>query len=498
MAAPALTFPSWMLGADDRADIQGIVTTGFGHLSYAGLLFARFTSTGGAAGFLDALLPDVTTAAPWGRGEDKRKPEHTLNVSLTYAGLERLGLPSEALRGFPTEFVAGMPSRAAVLGDRGESAPGSWEIGAPREDTTIHALLLVHAGSSDAVQQRLDALRSALIGTGEEAAPAQEGQRRARSREHFGFANDGLSQPNIEGLRHEDLRDAWTVRRGEFLLGHLNEMGIYPASAGVEAANDPDGVLPPFPSGALPGCRDFGRNGSYLVYRKLEQHVERFWTFVRDQCAPAASGEPDLQRRMLVLVSKLMGRWPGGAPLVLAPDYDDPGLSERNDFLYRPTDAGGFSCPLGAHIRRANPRDAVNRVRDTAEQAIASANQHRILRRGIGYGEPAFDPREIEDGRAPLEFRPGPRGLHFIALNADIKRQFEFVQQTWLNNPKFAGLHADKDAVVGDNETPGRATIQARPVRRAVRGIPRFVTVRGGAYLFLPSITALRFLARRS
>jgi Dyp-type peroxidase family len=187
------------------------------------------------------------------------------------------------------------------------------------------------------------------------------------------------------------------------------------------------------------------------------------------------------------LAAKFVGRWPSGAPLVLSPDKDDPALADADDFGYFDRDPRGFACPLGSHIRRANPRDSLGP--DTT-RALASANRHRILRRGRSYGPRLQDPR-VDDG--------ADRGLHFICLNSDIERQFEFVQQTWINNPVFGGLNGEVDPLVGyqDKLEKGDAmmTVQADPVRMRVHNIRPFVTVKGGAYFFLPSIRALRFLA---
>jgi Dyp-type peroxidase family len=485
-----------MLSPVDRADIQGILTTGYGHLWHSGYLFVRFARSDAAAAWLGALVPEVKTAAPWGRGENKVKPKEAVNVALTYAGLEMLGIGEETRRTLPVEFIQGMPSRAPVLGDRGDNAPRGWEFGDPPD--SIHALVIVHAEDNARLERRLDQLQGSL-GEGDElAAPPQIGEKQKDGREHFGFANDGISQPRIEGLRREDVPGPTVMRRGEFILGYLNELGLYPTSPAVAAGRDAAGVLPWFPEGYLPDYRDLGRNGSFLVYRKLEQDVAGFWRFIQDTCK--GKGDADaLEPDMAALAAKFVGRWTGGAPLVLSPDNDEADLAKKNDFMYRATDELGLSCPIGAHIRRANPRDALRRIRDTRSEALASVNQHRILRRGMSYGEPAFEPARVAPRRAPRDLRPDgkPRGLHFIAINADTKRQFEFVQQTWLNNPGFAVLYAEKDPVVGDNDGSGRATLQRRPVRLAIAGIPRFVSVRAGAYFFLPGMTALRYLSRR-
>ena len=496
MAAAAVTRPSTMLSAADRADIQGLLTTGYGHLGHSAYVFVRLAGAEAAGDWLGGLAPQVRSAAPWGRGKGKVKPDEATNVALTYAGLRTLGIPDETRRTLPVELVDGMPSRAAVLGDHGDSAPGKWELGG--DPDAIHALVIVQARTRETLDERVAQIEAALEGHGELAAPVQIGERQPDAREHFGFANDGISQPRIEGLRQEDVPGPWVIRRGEFMLGHLNELGLYPTSPAVAAGNDPDGVLPRFPEGYLPDYRDLGRNGSYLVYRKLEQDVAGFWSFLQSLSERPGDGQAT-EADMAALGAKFMGRWPSGAPLALSPDRDDKARAKDNDFMYRAEDREGLRCPLGAHIRRANPRDALMRIRDTPEQALDSVKQHRVLRRGMAYGESAFDPRKVAPGHAPRDLRPDgkPRGLHFVAVNADTKRQFEFVQQTWLNNPKFSGLYADRDPVVGANDAGGRATNQRRPVRTSVSGIPRFVHVRGGAYFFLPGMTALRFLAQR-
>jgi Dyp-type peroxidase family len=487
-----------MLSDEARQDLQGIITTGYGHLRHAAFLFVRFEDQVSAKGWLRGILPTLTTAEPWEKDAlgRKRRPDSTLNLALTCQGLQTFGLPEETVASFPTEFVLGMPSRADVLGDTGDDAPKAWELGGPG-NTGLHGVLLIYGDSEDTVDKRLTALRKSFEESGGIVqVSVQRGTRTERGTEPFGFNADGLSQPRIEGVRHVDVPGRWVIRTGEFILGYLNELGLYPPSPAVSMAHDPKKILPPFPEGALPECRDFGRNGTFLVYRKLIQDVSGFWRFIQQQTE--GPGDRDAWRhRILILASKFMGRWPSGAPLVLAPNRDDPELAIRNDFLYRPSDQDGLACPIGAHIRRANPRDSLLRVRDTADESIRTSNQHRIIRRGVPFGRHLFPDRELDQGDGPMDLKDdgNSRGLHFFAVNADNKRQFEFVQQTWLNNPKFNGLYDDKDPVVGDNDGTTGMTIPRTPLRRTISGIPRFVHVKAGAYFFLPSVSALRFLA---
>jgi deferrochelatase/peroxidase EfeB len=249
----------------------------------------------------------------------------------------------------------------------------------------------------------------------------------------------------------------------------------------VPATLDQGGILPPlnnpYHSAQL---KDMGRNGSYVVYRKLEQDVAGFWEFMKGE-AILITGSADTEY-MTWLASRCVGRWPSGAPLVLTPDIDDRTLGNRDDFLYG-DDVEGLACPFGSHIRRTNPRDVVRPY--PTEQSLSMSEAHRLLRRARVFGS------------APVD---APRGIHFFCVNASIKTQFEFVQQTWCNNPRFAGLNDNKDPIIGDNartdQTPSRMTIPRRPFTVRTSALPRFVKVRAGMYLFMPSLTALRFLAR--
>jgi deferrochelatase/peroxidase EfeB len=185
----------------------------------------------------------------------------------------------------------------------------------------------------------------------------------------------------------------------------------------------------------------------------------------------------------------MVGRWASGAPIVLYPD-GDPGEVGSNDFGYQNDDQSGLrSCPVGAHVRRANPRDSSE---SSPAEGLKTTLNHRILRRGRPYGLPYVDPPTRPGEEAAAE-----RGLVFLCLNADIERQFEFVQHTWINNPYFGGHRGEVDPVVGARPAEGGAfTMPDEPVRRKVSGLPEFVTTRGGAYFFLPGVTALAFLSQ--
>jgi Dyp-type peroxidase family len=279
-------------------------------------------------------------------------------------------------------------------------------------------------------------------------------------REHFGFA-DGISQPTIAGLSARTDLPSNTIQPGEVILGYPNEYG------------------------RLTEHPPFARNGTYLVFRHLSQDVRGFWRYV-----DGAVGGDAVRRTWLA--SKMVGRWPSGAPLTLAPDADDPLLSSANDFTYHQFDAFGLSCPIGAHVRRSHPRDSLDPDPGT-ERSVSLDRRHRLLRRGREYGPPVADP-----------FSEGPvddpdRGLYFICLCANIARQFEFVQHTWLNNPKFGERYAEPDPIVGYHPPAAASfTVPAEPIRARYDNLPQFVTTKGGGYFFLPSIAALQQMSSRA
>jgi deferrochelatase/peroxidase EfeB len=331
-------------------------------------------------------------------------------------------------------------------------------------------------------------------------------------REPFGFI-DGVSQPKIDWHGKRQTRSGADVdyysnlvSKGEFLLGYPNEYGQY--------TDRP--LLPAGAAGALSpaedqtGLGDLGRNGTYLVLRELHQDVRGFWQF-----AAARAGQNGAQS----LAEAMVGRHrPSGHPLIPPQSEPIPGVcadDSRNRFTYD-ADSEGMRCPLGAHVRRANPRTAdmpggrqqgpitrlvrtveLNRT-DLRSDLVASSRLHRILRRGREFGD-WVDPEAAMQPNCP-----DPKsGLQFICLNANVSRQFEFVQTAWLASAKFNGLADESDPLTG-NRLPlpsGLATdcfSQPQPngVAQRLQPVPAFVTVRGGGYFFLPGVSALQFLTR--
>ncbi len=488
---------------DVLADVQGFITSGYGHLPNAAYLFVQFHDAVRARRWLAAVAPTITSARPWPKtpSGEKVKPAVAVNLAFTAPGLAALGVPRRVLCTFPVELQQGIahPDRSRILGDSEESEPGAWELGGPATPP-IHALVILHAASADEIDRAGHKQRALLAdsagGVVEVPAGMQSGYRPSGDYEPFGF-HDGISQPSIAGVSGEG------VPTGEFILGYENHFGLRPPTPCVPADLDSPAILPPLdnPYHAFEPLRDLGLNGSYVVYRKLRQDVAGFWQFMKRESV-RATGYEDVGY-MIWLASRLVGRWPSGAALMITPRADDPRLRDGNDFLFR-SDPAGLSCPIGAHIRRTHPRDDIKPY--PAAQSLSMSEAHRLLRRARAFGPPLFDPAVLADATTAagaslltLAADGRARGIHFFCVNASIRNQFEFVQQTWCNNPRFGGLNDNKDPIVGDNQRTNapasHMTIPGEPLERRTSALPRFVTVTGGAYLFMPSLTALRYLA---
>lgn len=504
MAAQTVTSVSGMAApvpgeALEFDDIQGLVFFGHGHLKYSRYVFLRVKDGARARAWLRTLVErkEVTTAAgKQSPGLEETKGEHALQVAFTASGLEQLGLPSEVRTTFLQEFREGMRDkrRARVLGDTGGSAPEKWQVGG--SDATVPHVVLVLFGRDDADLDVFHASHRERYQEALEEVFIQDADMRQGDTEPFGF-RDGISFPYIKGVPTTRTPEALglPINAGEFILGYHNAYGQYPFSPRVPRSQDPRNLLPEVPRAQrVPGeprPKDLGRNGTYLVIRKLRQDVAGFWKYVEENSrVPGKSAEENAANKEL-LAAKLMGRWKSGAPLALSPLKDDPTLGEdptsNNHFQFR-EDPHGMKCPLSSHVRRANPRDTL--VEDPKE-SIKLCSRHLIIRRGRPYHDKYADGTEEQ-------------GLMFVALNTNIGRQFEFIQQTWMNNPKFNDLYDSKDPIAGDNYDPEypeddpkdySAIVPGFPVRQRLTGLPRFVHTRGGDYFFLPGIKALRYLS---
>lgn len=487
-------------------EIQSLMFDGFGGLERSVCLLLSFE--GGTAKCRE-WLGRITDQLSYG---DKKDRQVARILALSPSGLNALGLgrsvatpdggePPSGLDSFPHAFTMGMTNqhRARVLGDTGRMVWGAAE--------EIDVVLLLYAETPELLDAEVSQWTGSFPGhvvrsirTGLKTKPEVRGRAMAeyvrppRSKhvyEPFGFA-DGLSQPIIRGTSRyyrKDIDPMHVVNAGELILGYPDNRGFFPPTPQVVAGEDPRNHLASTPKGlperwpahatsASPSAqsRDLGRNGSFLVIRQIQQHVGAFWDYVEAQ-----SGRTGIAAE--TIAAKMVGRWRNGSPLSRNPD----GPSQRldNDFKYGEEDPQGRNCPFGAHIRRAMPRDRRNAA---SQVEIDITNRHRILRAGRPYWASADD----EDDH--------PHGLLFMVLNADIERQFEFVQQTWINAPDFECLRNDMDSIAA---TPGNYPASSRPEFTIPGGagtvtlssIKPFTRVIGGGYYFMPGRRTLRFLS---
>jgi Dyp-type peroxidase family len=532
--------PTWKLKPPVDRHTQGLVVSGFGSLPCSQALFLFFDWPAGdhaSPGTKGAWLKTLNRVATI-TDADGRDPRAAA-VAFTWTGLEKLGLPPEALETFSAPFKEGMyqEDRLRRLGDR---IDGKWQktvihnepqwsgnipvrpqiasdpaelqtggIGAENHQEsqvvtpkTVHALLLLYDASEDAVEEWAKEVEAALAAHSIKVVHRLPLELRLDQndigREHFGFA-DGLSQPVPFGEEKDDgsgdasivlsngepaKRDQWHgVPLGEILIGHINahhEKAPGPVVKDCKKAKAAKLEL----DGAPEGFRNFGLNGSYMVVRELRQDVAAFWKSLIEGAAKIRNHDPKAKYVTADwLAERVIGRNLDGHLLcpsgtLAADEYNQP----QNAFGFKKTDPHGHGCPLGSHVRRANPRDSLAKDEASAQTLLDAANNHRILRRGRKYGK-TIDDRQRHDGE--------DRGLLFICLNTDIARQFEFVQQTWLLNKNFATLYDETDPLVGPK---GHFTIREQPLRRIVE-VETFIKMAGGEYFFLPSIPALNYLA---
>jgi len=450
----------------NETDIQGFVLRGY-NLPFARYLFLHFEDSARARQLIGRLLGVITTGQHWDNG----KPQSTLNIAFTHRGLCALDLPEATLLSFPDEFQQGMKHRSEILGDTGLNAPERWDELWHRDN--VHAWLGINAQSPEALDARcsdlqslFDETRAATLLASQDAAAIMENGK-PTSREHFGYT-DGFGNPDYLGVNRSSQPGqgklmpggSWApLATGELLLGYADEAGELPVS--------------PIPY-------ILAANGTFMVYRKLHQNVATFRNYLDSHAAQYVGGKEKL-------AAKFIGRWKDGTPLELSPDHPDGSIVQnpnRNTNFTYSADPEGTRCPLGAHVRRTHPRDAFGfngRLID----------RRRITRRGLPYGAPVPEDQPASDA--------DERGVVFMVLNACISRQFEFVQQQWIEYGNDARQGNDKDMLIGNHGGHGNFVVQgdlsAGNPPFLCTHLPNFVELRGGDYFFLPSITALGMIA---
>ena len=473
-------------------EIQSLVFGGLGFLPALRLTLWRFDGETAASRSWLAAIFDEIAFGDGRKARDDPNSNSVLQIAFSAPGIARLGLPEAASKTFPIAFRDGMtgPHRARILGDIDENSSDHWWWGADLADVAVLIYGRTEAdvdAMADHLQQA--AARHAVVPVHHVAAKPLD---RADNVEPFGFL-DGVSQPVIRGT-YKGLSGGdplHLVEPGEFVLGYPDNRGNLPPVPHLDALHDPDNLLPgvshsaDFSRTTVNIERDIGRNGTYLVIRQLEQHVDRFHAYCAEQAAimQDAIGAP-YSIDADFIAAKMIGRWQNGAPLVRSPysQSSSAAIIGENIFRLGAEDPEGLRCPFGAHIRRANPRDSLD---PGSTKQIAISNRHRIMRVGRKYAPgPGQDP-----------------GLLFLAINADIERQFEFVQQTWLRGPIISlrcpsTFLQEADPLLGTSD--GRFDAFSIPTEKGplkLQPAPRFITTRGGGYYFMPGRSLLGWLS---
>lgn len=410
----------------------------------------RIDDAAGGRDLLRRLTPHVSAA-----NDHESHGKTWIAVAISCAGLKALGVSEENLNTFPEAFRDGMAARADRLLDTGPNAPEHWD--ALFTDSKVHIALSIFSDDEPRWKAAMETAFSelhavsgvTLLGTQDFGAPIG-------GKNPFGF-KDGISNPAIAGSGIDCLPGQGpAIQPGEFIFG-------YPCETGA--------LLP------MPHPEVLGRNGSFVVLRKYESQLGTFNKFLED----AAPGDPQQQE---LIAAKMVGRWRSGAPLTMCPAQDDPELGEdkqrNNNFTYK-DDQKGRLVPQSSHMRRMNPRDSELPV-------LTDVNVHRIIRRSTAYGPP-YDPTVTPENDQH------DRGVFFIFISARALQTVEFLQREWINHGNFAGLSEERDPMVGLQPEGACFTIPKQPVRKRVCGIQTFNILKGGEYLFMPSLPALRWLS---
>jgi Dyp-type peroxidase family len=432
--------------------LQGNVVTGYG-TTRALYLFARVGDTEAARHWLASAGPRITTYKGW----SQHRSRTTLNAAFTYDGLVKLGVPQLRIEHLKA-FREGMSARRQLLGDPLKGERDTWEEGL-RDN---HMLLVLTARKRSALTRAQESLRDEIAAHDAFTIVAEcDAQRLDHGAEHFGF-KDGFSQPSIARVagsgprRGEGTLTRWGHWRrlalGEFVLGYRDEGGLFA----------------PAPLGPL------GDDATFMVVRKLEQKVAAFRDYIEQTAARVNLDEA-------LLRAKMVGRWDNGSALARYPRKPGPpaGKDPKASRFHYAIDPKGLRCPVGAHVRRANPRDSLGWQGRLTQR-------HRIIRRGMPYGpELAAAAGSEDDGER--------RGLMFVCHQADIERQFEFIQRQWLADGDALRLGSASDPLVA---TGGRRQMVIAGHPPAVlEGIPAFVQTLGGAYYLLPGAAGLQAIS---
>lgn len=430
------------------------------------------------------------------------------NIAFTSVGLQKLVGKAEVLKFVDTSFRAGAEELSTTVGDPSDGSPGdarNWVIGSGQK--VPDGVVILAADIQDAVEQEAKTLCDEIASFTSSAPYVEVGEVRKTlpGHEHFGY-KDGISQPGVRGKnpdgsyftpRFLDPSDPHApyfaapgvalVWPGEFLLNQPKQKGD--GTDPLEWKRTTDG--PPWAT-----------NGSYLVFRRLQQNVAAFNDMVTS-IHTVLSADPAFSAISLDLVgAMLVGRFTSGCPLMRSAT-DDVALAQNSyasnqffffsdtpEFVIPPNpvvspdmfpmataDVHGERCPFGAHIRKVNPRD------ENTDHGPGNNNlQHRILRRGIPYGS-EFDPASPDNN---------DRGLLFLCYQASIVDQFQLLMHDWVNKDDAPRPDSGFDPII--TPVAGGSFHAVRPDRTTLSvPLPKpVVTATGAAFLFAPPISAIK------
>lgn len=497
-------------------EVQAIVFNGFGKLPLATFSMLRLPEDQALGrewlraltgfriepplGHLKAFDLDLTNEqdelrTDWRVSFGETDPEKfAIAIALSANGIRKLaGNDHPLLNELPGVFAMGMRERANRLGDNLDDF-ALWHDGSG--EGAVDGCLFLYSNSAKDHAKALHALDEMISRFGLEEVDRQDACPQdpcVPPRDHFEF-RDGMVQPVIDGSLKSgrDRNPDDIVPAGEMLHGYRNLQGYYSPGIRVAASADPLETLPdmarrgdPYPrfggsgkSGEL--AKDFARNGSFMAVRVLKQHVEEFAAACDAGAEQIKSDYRHLPAAFNLSVdaewvaAKIVGRWKNGSSLISNPSKQ--GVVEKHDYTlaFGRDDPRGLQCPFGSHVRRSNPRDSLL-PGDKLEMDIV--NRHRLLRRGRNYQ------------------RENEKGLYFVAICADLERQFEFVQRNWINSDNFQALDGETDPLVSKRTDGGNFTIPTAGGSIRIRGLPSFVSLRAGGYFFIPSKSALMYLS---
>ncbi|KAG0147539.1 hypothetical protein CROQUDRAFT_655914 [Cronartium quercuum f. sp. fusiforme G11] len=456
----------------DADDVQGDVIIGF-HKKVQAFVFFSIVDINRYRKALRAVIaPQITSTAEVRAANSLiislkahappglLKPFTSTSIAFTARGLVKLGIAPSDLPG-EEAFLAGQADDA--LHHLGDPVDANGQLATWKDEWKGHKIdgvCSVTAPDNAQLQIQLNFFKSILGGSTkilfERIGSVRPGSEAGK--EHFGYA-DGITNPKVQGFNAQE---------------HDAQHGIVDASTIITGHSDGDPA--------------WTKNGSFLVFRELQQLVPEFNQFVKSIAAKAPEGKvsPD------EIGARIVGRWKSGASISLTPHRDNESLARNQCFSYSDdAELKQRRCPFVAHVRKANPRRS---LQDPEENVLP----HLIIRASIPFG-PEVGSDETSSHQSKHE-----RGLYFIAYQSSIEDGFQFIQQRWLNDASFppnaAGISKPGiDIISGQNKGKPRVAQNVIDKVTTTYHISFFQSFFfffffffcSGEYFFVPSIKAI-------